>query len=230
MMQTFFYQFGKNIVNSFMGKNKYIHLAAIGLTIIIVISGFDSWYFASTRSPILQSYIFPATFVGGVLPILIPLTLLIIGKIKRNKNLLHTAYAIAQAAIMGLLISSTYEAFTGRAHPNIHRSGIFNNLPIDPNISIDTLSKEFHFGFLKGGVFWGWPSSHTTVAFAIALTIWVLYQKNTFIKYLAILIAAYIGIGVSTNIHWFSDFVAGTLIGSVIGIQVGKSFLERRKE
>lgn len=226
-MQTIFYQFGKNIVNSFTGKNKYIHLIAIGLTSIIVIYGFDGWYFSATRSPVLQSYIFPATFIGGTLPILIPLTLLLIGKIKENKKFLITGYAIAQAAIVGLLISSTYKAFTGRAHPSIHRSGIFDNLPVDPNISVDTLSKVFHFGVLNGGVFWGWPSSHTTIAFAVALTIWVLYQKNTFIKYLAIFIAAYVGIGVSTNIHWFSDFVAGTLIGSAIGIQVGRSFLKK---
>jgi membrane-associated phospholipid phosphatase len=27
----------------------------------------------------------------------------------------------------------------------------------------------FQFGFLKGGIFWGWPSGHTTVAFSMAL-------------------------------------------------------------
>jgi F0F1-type ATP synthase assembly protein I len=26
------------------------------------------------------------------------------------------------------------------------------------------------------------------------------------------------------NIHWFSDFVAGVIIGTVIGVVVGKSF------
>ena len=36
----------------------------------------------------------------------------------------------------------------------------------------------------------------------------------------------YVGIGVSLTIHWFSDFVAGVIFGSVIGIVVGKSFFK----
>jgi len=37
--------------------------------------------------------------------------------------------------------------------------------------------------------------------------------------------ALYIGLGVSMTIHWFSDFLAGAIIGSAIGAVVGKSFL-----
>jgi hypothetical protein len=40
----------------------------------------------------------------------------------------------------------------------------------------------------------------------------------------AILYAFYIGLGVSMTIHWYSDFVAGAIIGSVVGMVVGKSF------
>lgn len=38
-------------------------------------------------------------------------------------------------------------------------------------------------------------------------------------------IATYIGIGISVNIHWFSDFAAGAILGSLIGYIVGKTFL-----
>ena len=76
-------------------------------------------------------------------------------------------------------------------------------------------------------MFWGWPSSHTTVAFAMALALWELYPENRLIRYGAILYAFYVGIGVSITIHWFSEFVAGAIIGSVIGVVVGKSFLHR---
>ena len=36
--------------------------------------------------------------------------------------------------------------------------------------------------------------------------------------------AFYVGVGVSISIHWFSEFVAGAIIGSLIGAMVGKSF------
>ena len=34
-----------------------------------------------------------------------------------------------------------------------------------------------------------------------------------------------VGIGVSMTIHWFSDFSAGAIIGTVIDVVVGKCFL-----
>jgi len=36
--------------------------------------------------------------------------------------------------------------------------------------------------------------------------------------------AFYVGVDVSISIHWFSEFVAGAIIGSLIGAVVGKSF------
>lgn len=228
-METLLYKFRTNLTESFSRKNFFIHLLAIILTVIIVTSGFDGWYFSATRNQTLQDFLFPAAMIGGILPILIPLTLYIVGHIKKRKNLIITAYAVAQAVIMGWLVSSTYKAFTGRAHPSIHKSAILDNIVNNPLVSTDTLSREFHFGFLQGGIFWGWPSSHTTIAFSIAFTLWIIFQKNKHIKYTALIIAIYIGIGISTNIHWFSDFVAGALIGSVIGKQIGKSFLGKQE-
>jgi len=67
------------------------------------------------------------------------------------------------------------------------------------------ISRSFQFGFLRHGIFWGWPSSHTTIAFSIAVTLFVLYPKNLAVRILALLFAFYIGIGVSMSIHWFSD-------------------------
>ena len=112
---------------------------------------------------------------------------------------------------MGLLISSFYKALTGRPGPR-HFTG-----PI-----IDA-SREFRFGFLRGGVFWGWPSSHTTVAFAMAIAIWKLFDSKV-VRLIALCLAFYIGMGVSLTIHWFSDFVAGAIIGAVIGRTAGDTF------
>ena len=86
------------------------------------------------------------------------------------------------------------------------------------------ISHVFHFGFLRGGVFWGWPSSHTTIAFAMAVTVCTLWPKPWWLGLMAMLYAFYVGFGVSMTIHWYSDFVAGAIIGSVAGTVVGKSF------
>ena len=102
-------------------------------------------------------------------------------------------------------------------------------LPIYPPHSTETdLSHVFRFGFLRGGVFWGWPSSHTTIAFAMATTIFVFLPRQRVIGIVAIIYAFYVGLGVSVTIHWFSDFIAGAIIGTVIGIVVGNSFLPKQ--
>ena len=59
----------------------------------------------------------------------------------------------------------------------------------------------------------------------MAVTLFQLFPKQRWLGYVAIAYALYIGLGVSMTIHWFSDFLAGAIIGSAIGAVVGKSFL-----
>jgi hypothetical protein len=49
-------------------------------------------------------------------------------------------------------------------------------------------------------------------------------DEQKWLGYLAIAYAFYIGVGVSVTIHWFSDFVAGAVIGTVVGAVLGTSF------
>lgn len=158
--------------------------------------------------------LFPALVIGMFFPLLIPMILYPIGKIGKRKQIVSTAFALAQAAILGSLLSSIYKAFTGRMQPDLS------------NMSTD-ISHKFQFGFLRHGIFWGWPSSHTTIAFAMSFTLIFLYRGNKGILFGALLYAFYIGIGVSVSIHWFSDACAGALIGTAIGMTVGKSYRER---
>ena len=195
-------------------KNILRQLLAAALTYIAVISGFDWYYYLTTQNSELQAFLFPAIILGGLLPIVLPAALLLAGKITGDMRTLNTAFAVIQSALLGLMVSSFYKIFTGRIQPPHYCSG-----------KITDISRNFEFGFFRHGIFWGWPSSHTTVAFAVAVTLLILYPKNRLIQYSAIFTAFYIGIGVSTNIHWFSDFLAGVIIGSVIGSIVGKSFL-----
>jgi membrane-associated phospholipid phosphatase len=191
---------------------------AIALTYIIVTSNLDWYYFISTQKPVLRTFLFPAVRLGLILPIVVPLLLLAIGIIRRNLKVKNTSFALGQAAMLGLAISSLYKAFSGRIPPPHFFS---HGVPVNT-------SHGFQFGFLRGGMFWGWPSSHTTVAFAMAVALWELYPENKPVRYAVILYAFYVGIGVSIRIHWFSEFVAGAIIGSVIGAVVGRSFRDRR--
>ena len=59
----------------------------------------------------------------------------------------------------------------------------------------------------------------------MAVTVFTLYPKLCWLGWLTLAYAGYIGLGVSMTIHWFSDFAAGAILGSVIGVVVGKSFL-----
>jgi len=209
-MKQFLVTLPRNLMGCFKGWKLVWHLVAILLTVILVMSGFDWRYFLATRNPALRLWMFPAVIIGGLLPFYLPLILLAIGFVARNAKVMLTGWAVGQAELIAALIVIAYKAFTGRAHP-AH------------NVGAD-ISHVFHFGFLLGGVFWGWPSSHTTIAFAMAVTVFTLFPKQRWLGIVAILYACYIGIGVSMTIHWFSDFVAGAIIGSVIGTVVGKSF------
>jgi membrane-associated phospholipid phosphatase len=211
-MKPFLATLPRNLIGCFKGWRLVWHLVAIVLTFILVTSDFDWRYSLATRNPALRLWMFPAAVVGMFLPIYLPLTLLAVGYVTRNAKIILTGWAVAQAEIIGASIVAAYKAVTGRAHP-MH------------NVSAD-ISQVFHFGFLRGGVFWGWPSSHTTIAFAMAATVFTLYPKQRWLGCLAILYALYIGVGVSMTIHWFSDFVAGAIIGAVVGTVVGKNFRE----
>jgi membrane-associated phospholipid phosphatase len=209
-MKRFLVTLPRNLIGCFKGWMLVWHLIAILLTTILVMSGFDWRYFLATRNPGLRAWMFPAVVIGGLLPIYLPLAWLAAGYIARNTRTILTGWAVAQAELLGALIVVAYKAVTGRAHP-LHFVG--------PDIS-----HVFRFGFLRGGVFWGWPSSHTTIAFAMAVTLFYLHPKQRWLGLAAILYALYIGTGVSMTIHWLSDFVAGAIVGSVVGTVVGKHF------
>jgi membrane-associated phospholipid phosphatase len=217
-MPGFLYQLPKNIIRCFKGYNLPWHFLAIVLTFIIVASDFDWYYFISSQKPILHALFHPAVRLGMILPTVVPLILLATGLLRKDFKIKETAFALGQAAMLGLAISSFYKAFTGRIPPP-HFFG---------HAALVDSSHGFRFGFLRGGMFWGWPSSHTTIAFAMAVVLWKLYPENRLVRYAAILYAFYVGIGVSIRIHWFSEFVAGAIIGALIGAVVGKSFEHRK--
>ena len=211
MIKDLFKGFWKNIVKIFSVKNLVWHCIAIIGTAILVFSGFDWAYYKFFYGTKIYSFAFSAAILGLVIPVVVPIYLLISGKITKNLSRIKVALAIGQAQILGLLLSSFYKGLTGRAYP-------------DFNASVTDITRVFKFGILRDGIFWGWPSSHTTVAFAGAFALWQLFPKNNSVKLISLIYALYIGLGVSMTIHWFSDFYAGAVFGILVGSIVGKSF------
>jgi len=201
-----FHGFFRNLLQIFSWKNLRWHVLAIILTYLIFMSGIDRGYYNFFRHSFLYPVSFSAAILGSLVPLLFPLMLFLVASLKNNSKLFNTAFATGQAAMLGSLISSFYKSLTGRGYP--------------PHL-------DFHFSWFQGGFFWGWPSSHTMIAFAMTVTLIYLYPENKRLKFFAWVYAFYMGLFVAISIHWFSDFIAGAIIGSVIGVVVGKSFQSR---
>jgi membrane-associated phospholipid phosphatase len=219
-MPELLHRLTRNVLVIFSGRNLLWHALAIVLTVGIVMSGLDWSYYLATRGNAFQSLVRPAILLGTIIPVLGTLVILLVGEAGKNRRLITKSWALGQAALLGYLISCGYKAFTGRLPPPFRG---FRMSAANDGSLMDS-SHGFQFGFLKGGVFWGWPSSHTTVAFAMAACLIALYPKNRLLVFLAALYALYIGFSVSVSIHWLSEFVAGAIIGSVTGTVVGRSF------
>ena len=222
-MKNFFYRLPQNFAQSFSGRNIWWFILAFAITAFLVLSGADWQYFLAAQNAALQNLLFPAVILGGIIPMFSPFVVWAIGVMRKNVQIKNIAFTLGQAAMLGWFVSSLIKGFTGRLPPEF-RHVIANTSDL---ANATDITREFHFGLFREGIFWGWPSSHTAVAFATAVALFTLFPKNQKVKYLVLIYAFYVGIGVSVSIHWFSDFVAGALIGSVIGLTVGKSFLEK---
>lgn len=210
-MKLFFSTLTRNILACFKGRFLFWHLTAIVLTIALIVSGLDWQYFLWAHSRKFRWWFYPGIPMGTLLPMVVPLTLFVLGRVNRSAASRRTAWAISQAVVIALIIAAGFKAITGRPRP-----------PLEVGTDVERI---FRFGLLRGGVYWGWPSSHTTVAFAMAVTVFMLFPKPRWLRYVAIAYGFFVGIGVSVmTIHWLSDAVAGALVGSVVGRVVGTTF------
>ncbi len=214
MFSFFLRSLPRNLIKSFSGIRILFLIAAVAVTVLIVRSGLDWKYLLAVRDPSLNKMFFPAVVIGAFLPVSLPFFLLAVGTLFNRPKTALVGWAIGQAALIGSIVSSVLKAFTGRMQPDLH------------NLLVDS-SHGFQFGFMEHGIFWGWPSSHTTIAFAMAVTLVKLFPKQRHLNVYSVLYAFYIGIGVSFSIHWLSEFVAGAFIGTAIGLSVGTAFAQR---
>jgi len=201
MIVSFIRQLELDFEDSFRGRALMWQGIAIVTTTAIVLSGLDWRYYEATRSQMLFGFVLFAGLGGFVVPVFAPALLFLFGLLRKQKNVVELGLLIARSEMTAYLISIIYKAFTGRFQPNL-ATGF-------------DISREFHFGILQNGIFWGWPSSHTAVAFAGAIVL-ALSVRNPVVRALAVLYAFLIGFGASVGFHWLSDVVAGAIIGTAV--------------
>ena len=213
-MKNFAFRLAGNFGRCFAPHFLPFHLLAIISTYYFATTGFDWWIYSTGRANIPFTLVMIAGFGGFLVPVLLPAVFYGIGYFAKEAKMRMIAFALAHAGILGVLLSWFYKAFTGRAHPDLWSY-----------VSLTDVTHQFQFGFLKGGVLWGWPSSHTTVAFAMAITLALLYKKNNAIRVPVLLWACFVGFGASVGFHWPSDVLAGVIFGTIVGMVVAKSYI-----
>jgi membrane-associated phospholipid phosphatase len=198
-------------------KYLFLYIAAVVSTAALVQSGFDWWYLTFVLAHVPQVFLYSADIMGFLIPICVPPLLLLVSFLYKKEALRMYARAMLYAIILSITLSTIVKAFTGRTSPPHHHNG-------RELVMIDN-SRDFHFGFMQEHVIGGWPSGHATLAFALAVTLALMLPPRWYIRAALFAIALFIGIGVTFGFHWFSEFVAGALLGSAIGMVVGTHYI-----
>jgi membrane-associated phospholipid phosphatase len=215
---TLFSNLGPNLYGSFIGVNSLLHLAGIGITYGLVEKDIDyrvQQYFS--RHPTLDYFFDPVTMTGMLLPVFGSGAVYLYGKYHPDRELYGAGCALIQANAVDFVYTSLLKAVTGRPHP-------------DNGSSTDMLtqSKTFRFGFMRGGIFWGWPSGHTAATMTTAACLANYYPDNIWVKIGGYAMVAYTMVGVAAvgggHMHWFSEGVAGAVMNYAVGSTIGRSY------
>jgi membrane-associated phospholipid phosphatase len=203
-MDRFSRSVARVILSSFSGYGLWIQIAVALSTAFLVLSGADWAYFQATRSTALAGVVIFAAAAGFIIPVAGPLLLYFLARARQDARSHLMVQSVVVAEMAAFLIAAAYKAVTGRLQPNLANGA--------------DISRAFQFGILHNGIFWGWPSSHTIVAFAAAVVI-VLSVRSRVARAMSILYALIIGFGASVGFHWFSDVVAGALLGTLVALK-----------
>ncbi len=213
-----FGNFGNNILDSFKGNNLYLHLTAIAVTTVLVTQDIDykvEHFFNQHEE--YGKWARPILFTGQFLPFAVGGGLFAYGKLYNNQEAVGASFAVLQASLIEFLYNSALKAITGRPGPHWR-----------DNSDMEKLSKTFRFGFLRGGIFWGWPSGHTSATMAVISALTNYYSNSTWLKIVGYSWVAYTIFGVSSvnrgGMHWFSDAIAAALMSYAVGSTVGKYY------
>jgi membrane-associated phospholipid phosphatase len=164
--------------------------------------------------------------VGGVAPVVVPLGLYLSGLATSESELATAGAAALQAAAFQAVFVSALKWITDRAGP--YPDGDPNRKRRTSSIFRDSSDPDdFNFNpfDISGGL--RWPSGHTASNVALVSALFAFYPDELWIPAVGYPFALAIGVGmIDGDYHWFSDVVAGALIGHIIGWSVGRNFRE----
>jgi membrane-associated phospholipid phosphatase len=203
--------------DSYAGWTTLAHLGAIGTTWAMAVTDTDAdiqqWAARQDEATSIGLAL-PGLAGGWFAPAIVPLWMRFRSDSVRTRN---GGVAVAQAVGIALVVGNTVKALSGRREPKFNR----------PEES-ETRSRDFDVGFLRRGIYNGWPSGHSITNMAMASALAHYYADSSSVKRMAYGWAGYVmvsaAIGFQGDVHWASDVVAGGLMGWAIGRAVGRGF------
>ncbi len=207
----------ENTGNMFLGYNSLFHIAGIAATYGIIKTDIDRRvhnHFVSNKDR--YAVFEPALFIGYIAPVVVGGALFAKGWASDDMTTYRAGCAVLQSMIIAVSYSTLLKVFTGRPNPDAYE------------YSKETdRSREFNWGFMRNGVHYGWPSGHMITTTAIISTL-MSYYESPFVGIAGLIVWGYMAVGITSHegntAHWFSDVVAGSLMGYAIGRTVGKDF------
>ncbi len=221
-MREFFHEYTKHVRALLSWRSCALAGVAVLATAYLVYSGEDWRYLVMVEKDVPVLFLFIADGLGFSVPILLPLALYLFARVKKNDALHIYARAVAQCVLLGFTLSTFIKIFTGRTSPPHPHDGV-------DRAFVDN-SRDFHFGFMQEQIVGGWPSSHATIACALATMLILILPPRWYTRFLIPLMATFITIGVTFGFHWLSESIAGACLGAAIGSVVGVYYREKLQE
>jgi membrane-associated phospholipid phosphatase len=222
-VQGFTWRVWQHTKESFAGPNAMLHLAAVGVTWLMVETDVDAraqrWAdgLDGTASRVAR---IPGLAGGMLVPTVLPIWLYVSANRRDDGYVAAGAAAAGQAVVLAFVANNALKALTGRRPPDSGK-----------HLDDSERSRGFRFGFLRGGVFNGWPSGHVMVNTALAASLATYFDEIDWMPVAAYGWAAYVAASVTVggHVHWLSDTLAGGMMGWAIGRTVGRGFAAGRE-
>ena len=210
---------GHNMLLSAFGWPLGFHMLGGALTYKFSMENNDLMVarFAARQDQLTYGIAFtPGMMMGTFFPILVPGYMYFISD---NRALNNTGAVAVQATAVAFLYNNILKAISAREHP-------------DAELNSGERSRDFKWGFFRRGVFYGWPSGHSMTNAAMAMSIASYNRDKPLVVAGCALYAGYIAtsmvLGAKGEAHWFSDAIAGTLMGASIGWYIGSVFYKEK--
>lgn len=218
------HDYWQNIYRSFFGFKGVAVVLAIAVTVAMVLTPVDR-----QLQDLIQSWdplgkTLPLVFLigGNVWHLVAGFAIYLAGRARKNQSLQVAGCASLQATLSQFFVVTFLKAFSGRRGPlDLHGE---HHAPFPKTTDATDFRFDFWNHTFSDGRFF-WPSGHTaaTIAFVSALAAY--YPEKRWIRWVGYpFVALTAWAMVDGDFHWFSDIIAGAIIGHVIGWTIGRHF------